>query len=176
MKYYFYIDNNKINGKGQCEDDTAVEVSQEVYNDDIERYIWNGEEVIVNPDWPLIQLQKAKDSRVEENDIARDEALIAGVTYKGVLFDSDTDQKINLLSVIEEMSEEATTVWFGMDNTPLVCTKQDLRNIGGLIKALHTFCWTKNAEIKAEISYATTIEEVEAVVIDYNMSEEENES
>ena len=59
LKYYFYIDNEKINGKGQCEDDTAVEVTQEVYNDDIERYIWNGSEIVLDPDYEEKQAQKA---------------------------------------------------------------------------------------------------------------------
>ena len=47
------------------------------------------------------------------------------------------------------------------------CDKQDLINIGGLITMLHTFCWTKNYEIKLAINEATTIEEVEAIEIDY---------
>lgn len=121
------------------------------------------------------KLADAKQVKVSENDTARDEALNGGVTYKGVLFDSDTDQKVNLLATVGSMSDEATVVWFGMDNTPLVCTKEDLTNIGGLITQLHTFCWTKNAEIKAEIGYASTIEEVEAIEIDYTMEEEEAE-
>lgn len=61
LKYYFYIDNEKINGKGQCEDDTAVEVTQEVYNDDIERYIWNGSEIVLDPDYEEKQAQKERE-------------------------------------------------------------------------------------------------------------------
>lgn len=112
-------------------------------------------------------LASAKQQKISENDIARDAALIQGVTYKNVLFDSDTDQKVNLLATVGSMDDEATTIWFGMDNTPLECDKQDLINIGGLITMLHTFCWTKNYEIKLAINEATTIEEVEAIEIDY---------
>lgn len=112
-------------------------------------------------------LANAKQQKISENDIARDAALIQGVTYKNVLFDSDTDQKVNLLATVGSMDDEATTIWFGMDNTPLECGKQDLINIGGLITILHTFCWTKNYEIKLAINEATTIEEVEAIEIDY---------
>ena len=115
------------------------------------------------------QLQNTKQAKISQNDIARDEALNAGVTYKDVLFDSDTDQKVNLLAVVTTMGDEETIVWFGKDNQPLVCTKEDLINIGSLITQLHSFCWNKNAELKAEINYAETIEEVEAIIIDYTM-------
>ena len=114
-------------------------------------------------------LQQAKDNKIAENDTARDEALNQGVVYKDVLFDSDTDQKINLLAIVSTMDDTDTIVWFGMDNQPLECNKQDLINIGGLITRLHTFCWDKNALIKAEINNAQTIEEVEAIVIDYTI-------
>ena len=113
-------------------------------------------------------LVQAKQAKIAKNDSVRDEALNAGVTYKDVLFDSDTDQKVNLLAVVTTMGDEETIIWFGKDNQPLVCSKEDLINIGGLITQLHSFCWNKNAEIKAEINYAETIEDVEAIVIDYN--------
>ena len=72
------------------------------------------------------------------------------------MFDSDTDQKVNLLATVTAMADEDTIVWFGMDNKPLKCTKLDLINIGGLITALHSFCWNKNAEIKEQINEAQT--------------------
>lgn len=116
-----------------------------------------------------IEVEKAKRVKIQENDIERDVALNAGVTYKNVLFDSDTDQKVNLLAMVSAMSDEDTIVWYGKDNQPLECNKEDLTNIGVLITQLHTFCWTKNAEIKAEIAEASTFEELNAIDIDYNM-------
>lgn len=117
-------------------------------------------------------LQQAKDKKVAENDIRRDEALNAGVTYRDILFDSDTDQKVNLLAIISTMSDEDEITWFGKDNQPLLCNKQDLINIGGLITVLHNHCWTLNASIKGAISEAQTIEEVEAIEIDYTIESE----
>ena len=59
--YYVFITNNQINGKGECEctgDDTfSVEVSEEIYND-IERYMWNGAEIVLNPNYEQEQAQK----------------------------------------------------------------------------------------------------------------------
>ena len=117
-----------------------------------------------------------KHEKVQLNDTARDEALYGGVTYQNVLFDSDTDQKINLLATIDTMKDTDTMTWYGMDNQGLLCTKQDLVNIGQLIIQLHSYCWNMNAYIKEQIEEAQTIEEVEAIVIDYTMTNEENEN
>lgn len=115
------------------------------------------------------ELENAKQQKIYENDTARDSALNQGVTYNNILFDSDTDQKANLLGAVLQMSDTDTIEWFGMNNDSLVCTKQDLLNIGSLITQLHSFCWTRNAEIKQAISEAQTIEEVNNITIDYEV-------
>ena len=120
-------------------------------------------------------LNQEKEYKIEENDTARDEALNQGVMYKEVLFDSDTDQKVNLLAIVSTMDDEDTIVWYGKDNQPLLCNKEDLTNIGMLITQLHSFCWNKNALIKAEINEASTIEEVDEIEIDYILPESEEE-
>lgn len=115
------------------------------------------------------KLELAKQNKIYENDIIRDEALNQGVTYQNILFDSDTDQKANLLGAVLQMSDTDTIEWYGMNNDSLACTKQDLLNIGSLITQLHSFCWTRNAEIKQAISEAQTIEEVNNITIDYEV-------
>lgn len=115
------------------------------------------------------QLQQAKVIKISKNDESRDEALYQGVLYRGVLFDSDTDQKTNLLAIILTMNDDDSIIWYGKDNQPLACNKQDLLNIGNLITQLHSFCWNRNAEIKTEINNANSIEELEAVEISYTM-------
>lgn len=117
-------------------------------------------------------LEQAKQDKIVLNDELRDTALFGGVTYNNVLFDSDTDQKINLLSTVETLSDEDTIVWYGMNNEQLLCNKEDLYNIGYLIKELTTYCWTYNAEIKQAIQSAETLEELEEIEINYNREEE----
>ena len=112
-------------------------------------------------------LIEAKEEKIKENDKIRDNALNKGVLYKDILFDSDTDQKINLLATINSMNEFDSIVWFGMNNELLECNREDLTNIGALITKLHSFIWNKNAEIKQEIKNAQTIEEVERIAINY---------
>lgn len=177
MTYYAFIKDNQIDGAGQVEclnpEIQNIEIMEEQFNN-IQDYIYSNGEIVINPELDAIKLQQAKDLKIEENDRIRDEALLQGVLYNSVLFDSDTDQKVNLLATVETMPDDKTIVWFGKDNQPLTCTKEDLFNIGGLITQLHSFCWNKNAQIKQAINSAVTIEEVEAIDIDYTESEGEN--
>lgn len=63
--YYVFVENGKINGKGQCpcasDGLTCVEVSQEVY-DNLDHYIWDGSELIINPNYD----QEHYEAMVEE--------------------------------------------------------------------------------------------------------------
>lgn len=64
MKYYFYIENNKINGKGQakCLNLTCVEVTQEIYNDyEQDKYIYENGEIVLNPQFEEIKAQKERE-------------------------------------------------------------------------------------------------------------------
>lgn len=61
--YYAFIENNKINGVGECrqltEGVTNFEISEEIYND-IDRYMWNGSDVVLNPNYEEEQRQKER--------------------------------------------------------------------------------------------------------------------
>lgn len=61
--YYAFIENNKINGVGECrqltEGVTNFEISEEIYND-IDRYIWDGSDVILDTDYEEKQAQKER--------------------------------------------------------------------------------------------------------------------
>lgn len=115
--------------------------------------------------------EQAKSDKIALNDELRDTALSSGVTYQNVLFDSDTDQKVNLLATVSNMVETDTILWYGMDNKGLLCTKADLMAIGGLITELHSFCWNMNAHIKEQIEGAQTIEELERIEISYDRTD-----
>ena len=112
--------------------------------------------------------EQAKTDKIALNDSLRDTALLSGVTYQNVLFDSDTDQKVNLLATVNMMSDEDTITWYGMDNKGLLCTKSDLMAIGGLITELHSYCWGMNAYIKEQIQNAQTMAELDEIEISYD--------
>lgn len=65
MEHYIYIENNKISACGQCqclnENVINIQVTEEVYNayvNDNDLYIWNGEEIIENPNYEGEKRQK----------------------------------------------------------------------------------------------------------------------
>lgn len=67
MTYYAFIQDNKINGAGQCpclnEEIQNIEISEEVFNaiiEDKDRYIWDGTNVVVNPDYEEIKANERK--------------------------------------------------------------------------------------------------------------------
>lgn len=173
MKYYTIQDNGLLIADNE---QSLIRFYENVlplpidYKQD--KYIVLNNELVLNPKWDEIELQNIKEEKIAENNSKRDEALNGGVLYKDVLFDSDTDQKVNLLATVSSIDDEQTIVWYGMDNQPLTCTKEDLINIGGLITSLHSFCWNKNAEIKMEIADCLTVDEVKAIEINYEQAEE----
>lgn len=170
MGYYLFIKDGMIEYKGQLPCDNSdyecIEVAKDIY-DNYQDYIYSDGEIILNPNLDKIKLDKAKEDKIALNDELRDTALLSGVEYQGVLFDSDTDQKTNIIGKVMTMSDTDTVVWYGMDNTALLCTKTDLLAIGGLITELHSFCWNNNAYIKEQIDNAETIEDVENIEISY---------
>lgn len=124
----------------------------------------------ITQEWTVqsLPLDQLKDLWIQRNDIARDTKLNSGVKYHNIIFDSDTDQKVNLLATVSMMSDDDTITWFGMDNHGLLCTKGDLIAIGGLITELHSYCWNMNAYIKEQINNAQTVEELNEVEINYD--------
>lgn len=178
MASIYYAQYDTRNGnlyKAQCEclSDFIenIKIKKSVY-DNLEQYMYSDGEIVKNPEYPTIYLNEQKEKKIEENDTIRDEALIAGVTYKDVLFDSDTDQKANLMAIYQTMGDEDKITWFGKDNQALECSKEDIANIGALIAQLHTFIWNKNAEIKEAIANAEDLETLDTIELDYTMTSE----
>lgn len=66
MTYYIHLENNKIISSGECpmgEGFQSIEVSEELYNAFVaepDKYIWNGSEIVENPDYEEIKRQKER--------------------------------------------------------------------------------------------------------------------
>ena len=65
--YYIFIQDNKINGCGQCQNlNTGVqniEVTKEVYDafiEDNDRYIWNGTAIVENPEYETLKANERR--------------------------------------------------------------------------------------------------------------------
>lgn len=69
MTYYATIIDNKLNGKGQCsvsgEGIQCIEITEEIYNN-FDRYMWNGEEIILNPNYEQEQINKRRAEFLKE--------------------------------------------------------------------------------------------------------------
>lgn len=68
MTYYIFLENEKLNGAGQCpvinEDVENIEVSEDVYNAYIENpdmYIWAGNEIVENPNYEEEQAKEREE-------------------------------------------------------------------------------------------------------------------
>ena len=61
MAYYIFIENGVINGKGQArivsDGWQSIETTKEIY-DDIEHYMWDGNSIVLDPDYEEKQAQK----------------------------------------------------------------------------------------------------------------------
>ena len=88
MTYYAHI-NTEYNsiGKGECpvsgENIVCIEITEEVYNN-IDHYIYNGEELILDPDYEEKQAQKERE-RIGELQITKRVFMLGlqqlGITY-----------------------------------------------------------------------------------------------
>ena len=91
MTYYIFVENDKLNGCGQCrqltEGVTNLEVEEAFYNayaENPEMYIWDGEAVVENPNYAEEQAQKEKERIAMLSCTKRDFALMLqelGVNY-----------------------------------------------------------------------------------------------
>lgn len=61
MAYYAFIENGVLNGGGECicihNGLLSYEISKEVY-DNLDHYMWNGEDVVINPNYEQEQALK----------------------------------------------------------------------------------------------------------------------
>lgn len=73
MKYYIYIENDKLNGAGcaKClnKDIQNIEVSEQICQEfisDSEKYIFSNGEIIQNPDYEKILKEREKTTKISE--------------------------------------------------------------------------------------------------------------
>lgn len=93
MNYYVFIENGKINGCGQCiqltEGIINYEVDEELYNaftESPDKYIWDGENVVENPDYEEIVKQKERE-RLNMLSLTAADVERAIYKAKGIDFD-----------------------------------------------------------------------------------------
>lgn len=91
MTYYVFIQNEKINGCGQArqltEGVTNLEIEEDLYNayaENPDMYIWDGTEIVIDPEYEAKQAQKEKERIAKLTCTKRVFALMLqelGITY-----------------------------------------------------------------------------------------------
>lgn len=97
--FYAFIKDNKIDGIGQveCLNMQSVEITEEVYNN-IDHYIWDGTEVILNPNYDEEQAEKER-LRIANLHMTR------GDVFRGLLL-AKAVTRADMRGLIEAMPEE----------------------------------------------------------------------
>lgn len=88
--HYSYIKNGEIVGTGECKqlvDDVINHIiTEEVfieYNENPERYIWNGQEIILNPNYEAEQQEKEQ-ARIQELSMTRSDFFDGTIMAWGI--------------------------------------------------------------------------------------------
>lgn len=101
MTYYIHIENNKIISSGEFpmgEGFQSIEVSEEIYNNykaDPDRYIWNGTEIIENPDYEAEKQAKER-ARLNELFMTRSDFFDATI----MAFGADENDLLAIISSV----------------------------------------------------------------------------
>lgn len=147
------------------------EVSKPIPDDshiEYQEFFDSVKEILIEPTEEQ-RFESLRSGKLAEYESNRDVFLAAPVFYKDLDWDSDLDQKTNLSFRLSVMKDDEVCTWVSADGvTSMECTKEDLSSILQLIADKSTYVWQlKNPKIKKEIFAATTVEELEAIDIEY---------
>jgi hypothetical protein len=181
MTYYAFIENEQINGCGQCrclnEDVQNIEITEEVYNN-LADYIYVNGEVVINPNLDEIRLQEAKDNKYQEALIGAKAFIENGAVYQ---FDENnsieaTDGNIGKMTAYALAFQTGTVdkvYWTSKEDNVLELSAEDILTILTGLGTIQSEIWNvKFVTYKTAIEQATTVEEVEAIEINYEMEGE----
>jgi len=180
MTYYAFIENNQINGVGQvrCLNENILnyEISQDIF-ENIEKYIWDGEkhDIILNPNYDIEQLKKAKEEKYfEANEKAKNylEGGIATFELLPTFHIEATKENMNTMTSAAIAIEKGLIEyrpWTSKEDNVLDLTQEQCLTISMGIGAIQGDVWNRQyINYKNQIEQAKTIEEIEKIVIDYS--------
>lgn len=164
----FIVEHNHNNGLKIEETDSAV------YALEPDEIMQDGQPV-KNPHYASEQLEIAKSFKLEENKQKRDAYLVGGIEYKGVIFDSDTDSKVNIMGALSTLADDAAVGWNSMDNETVILTKAELAQLADLLIQMTSNVWGEqglNITYINAVNAAQTLEELDSIIIEYPGAQE----
>ena len=137
-----------------------------------DKYIISNGVLVLNPNYDTERLAKAKQNKYNEALTKANEYQQEGfVEYKNCVFEMSDSNRKNLSDTEEalKLMGETETTWLDKDDNYIVLTVEDIQYIRlNLILATIQQLWiVKYPSYKEAIANAETVEEVEAIVIDY---------
>ncbi len=119
----------------------------------------------------------AKEQKVNENTLKAKEAVESGyVIFKEAQFETNSQTVGDLTATMLLMQAAGieTYNWLSKDDKVVELTLEDFATLGAAIAAYKNSIWnTKYLNYKTPIDEATTIEELEAIIIDYTTNNNE---
>lgn len=116
-----------------------------------------------------VQLQEAKTSKIAQLDINRNDFCLIPIEYQDNTYATTINAWAAISYLANGLSTLSTTAEY--PNYPqgdnITLTKQDFKNIAGLIQIREMFSRDKRKDLMTQINACTTIEEVEAININF---------
>ena len=140
------------------------------FADDGSGFVWAD-----TPEYLAEELLKEKEIKQAQNKAAYETALKSGVTYKDSLFDCDTVAAVRIMGQLTAtqtmaIATEETIDWFDYNYQPVSLTIPEFIELAGVVTMNTRRIETLNCSINTAISNAQTMEELDAVEIDYETS------
>ena len=95
--YYAFIQDNKINGIGQCpcsgEGITCIKIDEDVYNN-IRHYMWNGEEIVENSNYAQEEYERQYENirQLREEAYTTEVDILHAQRQKDMIFGTWTEE------------------------------------------------------------------------------------
>ena len=128
---------------------------------------------LTDDEYSAVLFARAKEDKLNQNKKAYDAALKAGVTYKDSLFDCDTLAAVRIMgqmvaSQTAAIAAENTIDWFDYNYQPVSLTIPEFIELAGVVTMNTRRIETLNCSINTAISNAQTMEDLDAITIDYS--------
>lgn len=152
-------------------------------DDDFQKLIGNGDVAYsINSDGTLYEtpeyeptLEEAQEAKLTALKTERDTLEVEPITYSnGYSYDYDEKARDRINAAIialELQGDEATISWTTADNEETTLTAADLKGIIAAVAVRSNLLHVACREAREKIEAATTVEEVNAVTLDYSTTE-----
>lgn len=153
-----------------------IEVLEEVYNNaqlyGTNYYIYDNGEIVINPEYETIKLNEAKQAKYNEAlSKAYDYEENGTVEYKNCVFEMSKSNRDNLRDTVDALvaTGQTETTWNDKNDELVILTLEDIQYIRlNLILGNIQKLWiTDYPNYLTQIDNAKTVEEVEAIEINY---------